>query len=111
MEIIQKTIDSSGIRFSMQIHGSEVGRATMYILQNELHPRPFAFVEDVFIEEKMRGQGVGSELLRKIKDVAKVKGCYKIMLTSRYGKEEVHEFYKKFGFNDHGKTFRFDLLL
>lgn len=98
-----------GLRFSLTKNGKEIGRAFLYILRNDLHDTPFGFLEDVFIEEKFRGQGHGEKLVKAAIAEAKRQGCYKLIGTSRYARERVHEFYKKLGFADYGKEFRIEL--
>ena len=66
-------------------------------------------LEDVFVEETYRGQGLGGELVKATVAEAKARGCYKIIGTSRYSRAEGLEFYKKLGFEDYGKEFRMTL--
>ena len=65
---------SSCFRFSVQREGSDVGRAYLYLIYNDLHDAPCGFMEDVFVEESYRGQGIGTELtnavIAKAKEVA-----------------------------------------
>jgi len=107
MEIKYETVPlEKGIRFSATQNNKEVGRAYLYLLYNSLHKKPFGFIEDVFVEEEARGKGIGTQLIKKVIDTAINTGCYKIICTSRYGKENVHDMYVKLGFKDHGKEFR-----
>ena len=108
MEIHSREVLGTGLRFSVTVDGSEVGRAYLYILRNDLHQQPFGFMEDVFVHASQRGQGVGSEMVKNIIEEARRRGCYKLVCTSRYVKSEVHDLYKKLGFTDHGKEFRLD---
>jgi GNAT superfamily N-acetyltransferase len=108
--IIKKTETTiPGIKFQAEEAGRELGRAFLYILRNDLHEKPFAFIEDVFVAEECRGRGVGSELVRRLVEESKSRGCYKIIMTSRYSKPQVHALYERLGFRDHGKEFRLDL--
>lgn len=104
----QKTY-GPGIKFYVMKECEEVGRVHLYILKNDLHDQPFGFMEDVFVDETQRGKGIGSELVKKVIEEARNKGCYKLICTSRYSNEKVHELYKKFGFKDHGMEFRMNL--
>ena len=106
MDIVKKEISRQGIKFSMQEDGIEIGRAYLYILKNDLHEQPFGFMEDVFIEKDYRGSGKGKLLVEEIIKTAKVKGCYKLIGTSRYERDKVHKFYGQLGFLDYGKEFR-----
>ena len=76
---------------------------------NDLHEEPFGFLEDVFVEEKNRGQGIGSRLVGEVIAEAKRQNCYKVICTSRHESLSVHALYNKLGFRDYGKEFRIDL--
>ncbi|MFA6076723.1 MAG: GNAT family N-acetyltransferase [Candidatus Paceibacterota bacterium] len=100
---------SCAIKFTAEENCKILGRAYLYIVFNDLHKEPFGFMEDVFVEEKNRGKGIGTKLVNEVIAEAKKQNCYKIICTSRYEKPEVHSLYKKLGFKDHGKEFRIDL--
>jgi len=102
-------INSEAIKFIIEKDGKVAGRAYLYLIYNDLHSEPYGFLEDVFIEESYRGQGIGGELVKAVIEEAKELGCYKLIGTSRNSRTEVHEFYKKLGFEDYGKEFRIDL--
>jgi GNAT superfamily N-acetyltransferase len=109
MEITTSKITScSGIKFSVKEDGKEVGRAFLYLIYNDLHKEPFGFIEDVFVDENCRGQGIGTDLVKRVLEEAQKQSCYKVICTSRYGKEKVHELYTKLGFKNHGIEFRID---
>ncbi|KKU81503.1 MAG: hypothetical protein UY07_C0016G0002 [Parcubacteria group bacterium GW2011_GWA1_47_8] len=84
----------------------EVARAYLYILTNDLHVEPFGLLEDVFVDDRMRGQGVGTDLIKKVIKAAEEAGCYKIIATSRKERGKVHALYERLGFVEHGKEFR-----
>ena len=108
MEIKYEDKNCSGVKITAEIDGKEVGRAYLYLMNKDLHKRPFGFMEDVFVNEDCRSKGVGKELVNKIIEKAKENNCYKLVCTSRYEKEKVHMLYEKLGFSDHGKEFRID---
>jgi len=108
MKINKKVIKGKGIKFFVKIDGKEVGRAFLYILNNDLHKKPFGFLEDVYVNESLRGQGIGSQLLDKVINEAKISGCYKIVATSRYSRPTVHKLYERIGFKNQGVEFRID---
>lgn len=89
-------------------NGQTVGRAYLYIIFNDLHEEPYGLLEDVFVNGESRGKGLGGQLVREVIEEAKARGCHKLICTSRHGKEELHEWYKSFGFRDHGAEFRMD---
>lgn len=109
MEIRHKVIASAGIRFSITVKNKEVGHAYLYIMRNDLDDRPFGFLEDVFVDESVRGYGIATKLIKQVIKTAEENNCYKIVATSRYSRPKVHTLYKRLGFQDHGKEFRIDL--
>ena len=108
MDIKEKEIPGKGIKFYIQKDGKEIARAHLYILKNDLHQEPFGFMEDVFVDESKRGQGLGLKMVKNLVAKAKEQGCYKLICTSRNSRQKVHEFYKRIGFKEHGKEFRID---
>ena len=106
MKIKQKIITASGIKFFIEQEGEEVARAFLYILKNDLRERPFGFMEDVMVDEAYRGKGLATELIKKLIEAAKESNCYKIVGTSRHGRENVHRLYEKIGFKNFGVEFK-----
>lgn len=103
-------IDAIGRRLSLKGEGGqEIGHAYLYILNNDLHQQPFAFIEDIEIKEAYQGSGHGKLLLEEIEKLARVFKCYKIIACSRTSRTNVHQFYKRAEFTERGKEFRKDL--
>lgn len=98
-----------GIKIQVEKDGKIAGRVFLYIINNDLHEEPYGLLEDLFVEEEFRGQGIAKELVKMVIEQAKDLNCYKLITQSRYGREGVHEMYKKAGFVDYGKNFRIDL--
>lgn len=108
MELVVECTGSEGIRIAIRQDGRELGRAYLYILRNELHDKPFGFMEDVFVDEEARGQGIGTLLVREVISQARLSGCYKLIATSRHSRKGVHKFYRRLGFSEWGAEFRID---
>ncbi len=106
MEIKTKNIKSTGIKVICEIDKKEVGRAYLYIMKNDLHKRPFGYLEDLFVEKEFRGQGISKKILNKTFELSKENNCYKLVCASRYRKEELHKYYESLGFKITGKSFR-----
>jgi len=104
-----KTIEGGGIRIAATIGEKEVGHAYLYILKNDQHELPFAFMEDVFVEEDFRSQGIGTQILVKIIEAAQDNQCYKIVGTSRHERINAHKLYERLGFQNYGLEFRINL--
>ncbi|GAB4157747.1 MAG: GNAT family N-acetyltransferase [Candidatus Dojkabacteria bacterium] len=78
-------------RFIMREHGKIVGMAEVSIETN------VACLEGLLVDETIRGQGIGTALLKKVEAFARTKGCTKIWLAT--GKDwKAASFYKKHGF-------------
>ncbi len=92
----------------MEDGGKEVARAYLYILKNDLHEKPFGLMEDVYVHENHRSQGLGTKLVVELIKAAELNNCYKLIGTSRYDRPKVHALYIHLGFKDRGKEFRID---
>ena len=109
MEITSKTVDAKGIKFSVTEGETEVARAYLYLMHNDLHQEPFGLLEDVYVDENQRGKGLGSQLVQEVIQAAQEQGCYKLIATSRASRPKVHQLYKRLGFIERGLEFRIDL--
>ena len=105
-----QNIPATAKKITIEQDGRVIARGRIYFIENDLgHNAPAAYIEDVYVEEEYRKHGYGKQIVEALIDEARKAGCYKIIGCSRYGREKVHEFYKRFGFKDHGKEFRLDL--
>jgi GNAT superfamily N-acetyltransferase len=109
MKLEFEIIDTKGIKISLKENSEEVGRCFIYLIKNELHEKPYALLEDVFVKEDYRGKGFGSFLVKEAIKKAKELGCYKIIATSRFERTYVHKFYKSLGFKNWGYEFRLNM--
>lgn len=101
--------ETKTIRFSFKRKGKEVGRAWLILIHNDLHPQPYGLLEDVFVDEAYRGEGVASELVHYVVARAKQEHCYKVIATSRTERTKVHTLYEALGFVSLGYEFRMNL--
>jgi GNAT superfamily N-acetyltransferase len=109
--ITQEDLIVKGVKFSVvaTVLGQEmeVGRASLYRIPNQLHQKPFGFLEDVYVDASQRGKGIGTQLVHKVIEEAST-DCYKLICTSRHEKPAVHRLYEGLGFKNHGLEFRID---
>ncbi|MGF1480162.1 MAG: GNAT family N-acetyltransferase [Cyanophyceae cyanobacterium] len=108
MNFEQENVEAQGIRISVKADGAEIGRAYLYLMRNDWHEQPFALLEDVFVNQSYRGQGIGSKLVKQAIELAKEADCYKLIATSRTSRPQVHKLYQRLGFIQHGIEFRLD---
>lgn len=106
---IRKEQKQNAIRLSATENGEEFGTVYLYLIHNDSHKEPYAFLEDLLVKEKHRGKGIGSALVKEAIAEAKRLDCYKILATSRTERENVHRLYEKLGLKKHGFEFRMDL--
>ena len=97
------------IKFIAEKDEVVLGRVYLYLIYNDLHHEPFALIEDLYVGDLVRGQGFGTTLINQAIKKAKELKCYKIIGTSRYGRERVHKWYEKIGFKNYGLEFRMEL--
>jgi GNAT superfamily N-acetyltransferase len=55
-------------------------------------------VDELVVDEKHRGRGVGKMLMKHLTAVAREHGCKRIELDSSFHRHAAHEFYKAIGF-------------
>ncbi len=60
--------------------------------------QPFAVVENVIVDASVRGQGIGSALLRYLEAFCLANDCSKVMLLSSTDREDAHHFFERSGF-------------
>lgn len=106
MIIEEKPAEARGIKFFINKDNKEVAHTFLYIMHNDTRNKNFGLMEDVFVDESLRGQGVGTELVNKVIEKAKEIGCYKLIATSRHGRDELHKWYEKLGFQNWGTEFK-----
>ena len=70
-----------------------IGTASLYLL--EKIDCIAGQIEDVVVDEKFRGKGIGSSLVKALIEKAKKANCYKVMLNC---KKENKGFYDRLGF-------------
>jgi len=106
MEIKNKKVKAEGIKIFIKKNSKEVARAFLYLMKNDLRKDPFGYLEDIFVDEKLRGQKIGTKLLKEVIKEAKKQKCYKIVATSRFERENIHKWYEKHGFKKFGVEFK-----
>lgn len=55
------------------------------------------FIDDLCVDENVRGRSVGKELFEFVKDEAKRLGCYEVVLNVWEGNDTAKHFYEKMG--------------
>jgi GNAT superfamily N-acetyltransferase len=100
------TNDPSSELFVLEKDGRVVGTYALYVMPNLSHGgRPFAIVENVVVDDTLRGQGLGRLLMDHAETRARAAGCYKLALMSNVKRAPAHAFYQSIGFEPTHKGF------
>ena len=86
-------IDPNSTTIVISFEDIIVGVASIHIIKKLT--RILGVIEDVAVNEKYRGQGVGKKLVERLILIGKQKNCDKIVLSSS---EKNSKFYEKIGF-------------
>ncbi len=75
-----------------------VGSATLLIEPKFIHGcSKVGHIEDVVIDARYQGKGLGKVIVEKLKEICKEEGCYKVILDCS---EKNRMFYEKCGFEN-----------
>jgi len=58
----------------------------------------FIEIQSILVDESVRGNGIGKQLMKQAEEWAKQNGYNKVMLSSRIQLENAHKFYKSIGY-------------
>ena len=87
--------------------GLVLGTVFLQIVPNLAHnARPWANIENVVVDSRYRGQGLGRLLIEHTLAICREAGCYKVQLMSSNKRKEAHQFYRSMGFKDAALGFR-----
>jgi len=103
-----KEIPALAVRFSVKEGVIEIAHGYLYFITNDGHDEPYALLEDVFVDPKYQGKGIGKKFVRKIMEVAQQRKCYKVIAYSRISNKRAHTLYEKLGLKKFGFEFRLD---
>lgn len=90
-------------------NGHTVGLLSFYVLPNVRHGYKRGHVEDFFVSESARSQGVGQALFGAVKDYCRTHHLPVIKLDSGNDLKAAHAFYEKQGGTTTERFFRFDI--
>jgi GNAT superfamily N-acetyltransferase len=100
------TYPEYAVHVALAPDGETVGTFALLVMDNLAHMgASSAIVEDVCVDHRRRGRGIGRALLCFAMDFARERGCYKLVLSSNVAREGAHAFYRALGFEQHGVSF------
>lgn len=87
-----------------------LGTCSLHLIEHIAHGfARSAVLEDMVVDSRARGQGVGQALIRRAAEQAREWGCYKLALSSHLQREAAHRFYAAMGFAAHGVSLSLSL--
>lgn len=106
---LQRIVDHDATTlFLAHLGGRIVGSLTLAVFPIPTGVR--AWIEDVVVDEGVRGHGVGEELNRAALERARSLGAITVDLTSRPSREAANRLYKRLGFVEREtNVYRFEL--
>ncbi|MGI9603108.1 MAG: GNAT family N-acetyltransferase [Acidimicrobiales bacterium] len=100
--------DASVLFIARDDDGTIVGSLTLAMFRIPTGLR--AWIEDVVVDEEVRGQGVGAMLNEAAIERARASGCTTVDLTSRPSREAANRLYQRLGFHQRDtNVYRYDL--
>ena len=93
--------DSNNYLFVADENGTVVGTAFLTLCLDPMFgSQPFGVVENVVVDETVRGRGIGRQLFEHLERVCKERNCSKIMLLSNAKRTRGHTFFRGLGYDD-----------
>ena len=92
-----------------ELHGQPIGTFALLVMDNLGHlGARSAVLEDVVVDQRLRGRGIGKQMMEFANRVCLDKGCYKMTFSSNRNREAAHRFYESLGYRQHGISFYID---
>jgi GNAT superfamily N-acetyltransferase len=101
-----RILQSPGLHlFVLEADGAVVATTYLNVIPNLTRSAsPYAVIENVVVEESLRGAGLGRQVMAGTLEAAWAAGCYKAMLMTGSREPATHAFYRACGFSPDVKT-------
>lgn len=94
-----------GYRLLVAMDGDRAAGAAGYRFQENLVRGPFVYVDDLVVDQSMRGRGVGARLLDEVAAISRTAGRDWIVLDTALGNALGQRFYFRWGLLSTGLHF------
>ena len=94
---------ASWVRYLVaEIDGAVAGFASVHMDQQLHHASLVGELQELIVDETVRGRGIGAALLAAAQDAARAAGCSHMELNSGFARSAAHAFYERHGWvKDH----------
>jgi len=82
-----------------------VGFCSLTIKNNLWQAGNLGHIDELIVDNNLRGKGIGRKLMNEIVQIAKKNKCNRIELDSAFHREEAHQFYENIGFEKRAYLF------
>ncbi|NYE71691.1 GNAT superfamily N-acetyltransferase [Microlunatus parietis] len=105
-EVFERILADPGLQLSVLERDGEVVATTyLNVIPNlSRAASPYAIIENVVVDESLRGRGLGKLIMDHTLQEAWRRGCYKVMLLTGSKRASTHAFYRACGFTPDVKT-------
>lgn len=102
----EQILASPGLHlFLLELDGVVVATTYLNVIPNITRSASaYAVIENVVVEEALRGNGLGKQIMASTLQAAWAAGCYKAMLMTGSRTPATHAFYRACGFSPDAKT-------
>lgn len=86
-------------------NGILAGFAAFSVRDVVRYSQPIAELDEIFVDDSYRKQGVGKKLMLKVEDQARKKNCYRLYVESHYDHAGAHLYYAGLEYTNYGYHF------
>jgi GNAT superfamily N-acetyltransferase len=90
--------------------GRVIGLLSLHFRERLSQPAPEAWIPDFIVTESEQGRGAARALLARAIELARERGCHRLVLESHYHRKRAYRFYEREGFAEVGKCFSMPLV-
>jgi GNAT superfamily N-acetyltransferase len=104
--VFKQILETPGLHlFLLESDGSVVATTYLNVIPNLARAAsPYAVIENVVVDQALRGKGFGKRIMAETLQAAWDAGCYKAMLLTGSREPATHAFYRSCGFSGDAKT-------
>jgi ribosomal protein S18 acetylase RimI-like enzyme len=105
-KLFGRALNSDSQVYLCAINGTKVvGFASLTIKNNLWRAANLRHIDELIVDEKHRGSGLGTQLLQEIIEHARRRGCVRVELDSSFHRKMAHAFYERNGFENRAYLF------